>query len=64
MSTNLEERVATLEKQLIDLKKIVQGKPVERNWQKTVGMSANDPGFQEMLRLGREYREHDRGDDS
>ena len=64
MTTTLEERVAVLEKEMTDLKKIVIGKKVERNWRKTVGMSADDAGFEEMIRLGREIREQDREDDA
>ena len=60
----LEERVAVLEKELSELKKALFEKKVEKDWRKTVGMSANDPGFDEMIRLGREYREqqHEDGD--
>jgi hypothetical protein len=56
MSTTIEERVAILERELTNLKQIIQGTYVEKDWQKTFGMSANDPGFDEMIRLGREIR--------
>ena len=59
----LEERVAVLEKELTDLKRIVSGKNVEKDWRKTFGMSASDAGFDEMIRLGREIREQEREDD-
>ncbi len=59
MSTNLEERVSTLEKELTDLKKFVLGKPIEKNWQKTVGMSSDDPGFDEMIQLVVQRTLHD-----
>ena len=64
MSTTIEERVAILEKELIRLKQIIQGTRVEKDWWKTFGMSANDPGFDEMIRLGREIREQDQEDDA
>ena len=64
MSTTIEERVAILEKELMRLKHIIQGTHVEKDWRKTFGMSANDPGFDEMIRLGREIREQDQEDDA
>ncbi len=63
MRTNIEERVAVLEKELTDLKRAVQGTEAAKDWRKTFGMSANDPGFEEMCRLGREIREQDQEDD-
>jgi hypothetical protein len=48
MHITIEERVAILEK----------------DWRKTFGMSANDPGFDNMIRLGREIREQDQKDDA
>jgi hypothetical protein len=63
MSTSIEERVATLEKELKDLKQLIQGTHVEKDWRKTFGLSANDPGFDEMIRLGRDIREQDQEDD-
>ena len=64
MSTTIEERVAILEKELIRVKQIIQGAHVEKDWRKTFGMSANDSGFDEMIRLGREIREQDQEDDA
>jgi hypothetical protein len=57
MSAELEQRVACLERELIDLKKFVQGGTAEKDWRTTFGMSRDDPGFEEMVRLGREIRE-------
>jgi hypothetical protein len=62
MSTTIEERVATLEKELTHLKQLIQGTRVEKDWRKTFGMSANDPGFDEMVCLGRKIREQDQDD--
>jgi len=64
MSTTIEERVAVLEKELTRLKQIIQGTRVEKDWRITFGMSANDPGFDDMIRLGREIRERDQEDDA
>jgi hypothetical protein len=64
MSITIEERVAILEKELTRLKQIVQGTRVEKDWRKTFGMSANDPGFDDMIRLGQEIRERDQEDDA
>ena len=62
MSTSIEKRVAVLEQELTALKKIIQGTRVEKDWRKTVGKSAGDPGFDEMIRLGREFRQENRED--
>jgi hypothetical protein len=64
MNTTIEERVAMLEKELTKLKQLIQGARVAKDWRKTFGMSANDPGFDEMIRLGREIRAQDQEDDS
>jgi hypothetical protein len=63
VSTTTEERVAILEKELTCLKQIIQATRLEKDWRKTFGMSANDPGFDDMIRLGREMREQDQEDD-
>ena len=63
MSTTIEERVAILEQELLRLKHIIQGTRVEKDWRKTFGMSANDSGFDEMIRLGREIRLQDQEDE-
>jgi hypothetical protein len=64
MSPTIEERVARLEKELSKLQHIIQGTRVEKDWRKTFGMSANDPGFDEMIRLGREIRAQDQEDEA
>jgi len=64
MSTTIEERVATLEQELSKLKHLVQKTWSAKDWRKTVGMSANDPGFDEMIRLGRAIRAQDQEDDA
>ena len=63
MTTALEERVAILEQELTKLKHLIQGIRVKKDWRKTFGMSANDPGFDDMIRLGREIRLPDQEDE-
>ena len=64
MSTSIEERVVFLEKELASLKHLIQDIRDTKDWRKTVGMSANDPGFDEMIRLGRAIRIQDQEDDA
>ena len=57
----LEERVAILEAKIERLQP-VQEEPAEavkepRGWQRIVGIFADSPGFEEGVRLGREWRE-------
>lgn len=61
MSTTLKERVEVLEKQVEELTALVRrqaGDPVrrEKDWRRTIGTAADDPGFDEMIDLGREIR--------
>ena len=60
MSNELEQRVATLEREVQELKAIVAKRNGEKDWQSTIGMFADDPEFEEIVRLGREYREEER----
>lgn len=58
MSTSVEKRLDELEKKVADLTRLVAAGPRDPYaWRSTVGMSANDPGFDEMVRLGKEYRQ-------
>lgn len=55
----LETRLAALEKEVQELRTLV-GKDLngkEPWWISEAGHFANDPGFDEIVRLGREYRE-------
>jgi hypothetical protein len=54
---DLEQRVATLEEKVSQLKRLLQQSAKHKDWQKTFGMFADDPGFEEMVSRGREYRE-------
>ena len=53
----LEDRVAVLERQVRELLCIIAEKEPGHAWRTTLGMSAGDPAFEEMVRLGREYRD-------
>jgi hypothetical protein len=55
----LEDRVAALEAEVAKLKAMLQGeKPSSDPWLEHVwGSFANDPIYEEAMRLGREYRE-------
>jgi len=60
----LEERVATLERELTALKQKVEQGPSARDWRRSVGIFADDPVFEEMVREGRKYREEQREPDA
>jgi len=55
----LEARLVALEKAVADLKEQAakNANPTGPWWKTEAGRFANDPGFEEMVRLGREYRE-------
>jgi hypothetical protein len=54
----LEERVDDLERQVAELRSEGQSLRPLGSVQETFGMFANDPEFDEIVRLGREYRSH------
>jgi hypothetical protein len=65
MAATLKERVEELEKRLEELTAQVRqqggqslASPAERvkDWRRTIGTAAGDPGFDEMIELGREIR--------
>ena len=65
MAITLKQRVEELERQVAELSKALDAKattdkPRDKDWRRTIGMSANDAGFEEMVRLGREYRQRQR----
>ena len=62
MSKELEERVAKLVREVQALKELVaqDNETSKKDWQSTFGMFANDPGFEEVVRLGREIRQQER----
>lgn len=55
----LTKRVAALEREVTELKKQIQTRSKDDRpwWERCAGRFADDPGFEEMVRLGREYRE-------
>ena len=56
MNETLEERVKLLEEKLSAVSAKQGPKARKKDWRRTFGMSASDPRFKEMIRLGREYR--------
>ena len=57
MNATIEERLAALEEQVSRLLVPAPVEPIWRDgWESTVGMAAGDPGFEEMIRLGAEWR--------
>ena len=63
METELKTRVERLEKQVRELSAFVHASAGRDSWQATFGLSANDPGFDEMIRLGRDFRNKDGPDE-
>ena len=63
MST-IAERVDALEQEIQGIKSLLQMEQTAKDWRKTFGMSRDDAGFEEMIRLGRELREHERKQES
>jgi hypothetical protein len=57
MGPSLEKRVEDLERKFAELTGR-SGTAAKSTWQQTFGFSKNDEGFDEMVRLGREYREN------
>ena len=54
----LEKRVASLEREFADFKQRLGAAPA--TWRETFGMFADDPEFDEIVRLGKEYRKKQR----
>jgi hypothetical protein len=59
----LEERVAAVEQELAELKHQVKSEPTRLPWwEKIAGTFANNPEYDEAMRLGREWRQSQRED--
>ena len=58
----LELRVAKLETEMIQVKQKIEAvaEPAKPWWQEIYGTFANDPLYEEAMRLGRAYRESSR----
>ncbi len=54
--TNLETRVTTLERQFSRFQKLIASCSEAKDWRSTFGLFADDPGFEEVVRLGRKIR--------
>ena len=59
----LEQRLGELERQVAALQREARPLRPLASVQDTFGMFANDPEFDEIVRLGREYREQVNGED-
>ena len=53
---NLAERVATLEAEVLRLREQLE-RSTRKDWHRIVGTFANDPAYEEAMRLGRQWRE-------
>jgi hypothetical protein len=53
----LEQRVHALERELAELRQQIRPLQPLPSVAQTFGMFADDPDFEEVIRLGREYRE-------
>lgn len=57
MIQTLEQRMEELEKKVASLSARSAPLPHKKDWRRTIGLFANDPDFDEAVRLGREYRD-------
>jgi hypothetical protein len=58
MSQTVEQRLAALEAEVAELKKRLDpAKPAQHWVDKIYGTFANDPHYEEAMKLGRKYRE-------
>ncbi len=59
----LEQKVNELQRQVAELRRDIKPFRPLADIEETFGMFADDPGFDEMVRLGREYREQVNAED-
>ena len=60
--SEFEDRVSALEADVAELKERIASRPQSRNWIKAVSGSMKDePAFDEVLKLGRAFRESQNG---
>jgi hypothetical protein len=56
-NNNLEERVATLEREVAELRALLKPTWRVKDPRRTFGMFKNDPTYAEIVELGRKWRE-------
>jgi hypothetical protein len=56
----LEQRLATVEAELAELKRKVEQPSPRRDWRRTIGMFTDDEGMKEMFRDALKQRQLDR----
>lgn len=56
----LEDRVTALEKRMLEIERLLTSMERSTNWERTIGKFRDDPGFDELVRPGRKYRESQR----
>jgi hypothetical protein len=59
LKPSLEDRVATLEREMAELK-AANGKPREKDWRRTIGMFTGDEVMKQIDAEAKRYREADR----
>lgn len=57
MADDLEARVAALETEIAELRKVVMGQKSKTGWKAMVGAFLNDTLYEKAMKYGREYRE-------
>ena len=60
----LEQKVNDLQRQVAELRRAIKPLRPLANVEETFGMFAGDPDFDEIIRLGREYREQVNAEDA
>ena len=58
MAQTLEQRMLELEKKVAELAAQTAAAPGRDAWRRTFGLSRDDPEFEEMIRLGQQYRQN------
>ena len=62
MDGSLAERMERLEKEVERIKSEIAGQSERKDWRAWFATAKDDPGFDEMVRLGKEYRQSVRED--
>jgi hypothetical protein len=56
---DLEQRAAKLEREVAELRRLLTQPQRKKDWRATVGMFKDDPYFEEIVELGRQWREEE-----